>query len=82
MQRLVKIGQIVRNLEEECPISTTSFRQFADFPSRDLSQHPQDISFCFLVVFTHIFHFFRSKAIRIGVHSASRGRTAGQFGNA
>ena len=28
-------------------------------------------------MFTHIFHIFRSTAIRIGVQSASRGRTAG-----
>ena len=83
MQRLVKIGQMVRSQEEECPIGTTLFRQFADFPSRaDLSQRPQHISFCFLVVFTHIFHFLRSTAIRSGVQSASCGRTAGQFGNA
>jgi len=83
MQRPGKIGQMVRNLEEECPIGTTLFRQFAHFPARgDLSQRPQHISFCFLVVFTHTFHFLRSTAIRIGVLSAPCGRTAGQFGNA
>ena len=83
MQSLVKIGQMVRNLEEECPIGTTLIRPFAYLPSRgDLSQRPQHISFCFLAVFTHILVFPRSTVIRIGVQSASRGRNAGHFGNA
>jgi len=36
MQRLVKIGQMVRNLEEECPIGTSLFRQFADCIERSV----------------------------------------------
>jgi hypothetical protein len=34
MQRLIKIGQMVRNLEDKCPIGTTLFREFAELPTR------------------------------------------------
>jgi hypothetical protein len=64
MQRIVKIGQMVRNLEEECPTGTIFFRQLADFPSRGyLSQRPQHISFCFWLCSRTNFIFFDAQLL-------------------
>jgi len=72
---LVKIGQMIRNFEEECPICTTLISAVRRFSIQRRSFTATSARFIlFLAVFTHKFHFLRSTVI----HSAS----LGQFGNA